>query len=99
MATLREAVGYPAHAIFTYYSSMFSASGMLAHEDKAIEKKDSFITICGMAGLTTIMAIAVSTKFFLPSYISIAYAGTVFLVVCSQHRAIRNERNIYSAIG
>eukprot|EP00470_Lotharella_oceanica_P015212 CAMPEP_0170183652 /NCGR_PEP_ID=MMETSP0040_2-20121228/31348_1 /TAXON_ID=641309 /ORGANISM="Lotharella oceanica, Strain CCMP622" /LENGTH=702 /DNA_ID=CAMNT_0010429465 /DNA_START=1 /DNA_END=2109 /DNA_ORIENTATION=+ len=61
---------------------MFTASGMLslAREKKSLESRSSFMAICGIACLSTLVAIAVSAKFFLPSYISLAYAICVFLV-------------------
>jgi len=72
----------PAAAIFRYYSEMFSASGMLSltREKQSLESRSSFLAICGIACLSTLVAIAVSAKFFLPSYISLAYAICVFLV-------------------
>ncbi|GAB5372853.1 hypothetical protein AAMO2058_001700000 [Amorphochlora amoebiformis] len=78
--SMQRGLGLPARAIFAYYSSMFSASGMLSKENTDLERNDSFFAICGIAMLTTVMAIAVSAKFFLPSYISAAYASCVFLV-------------------
>mmetsp|Transcript_13928 Transcript_13928/g.28146 ORF Transcript_13928/g.28146 Transcript_13928/m.28146 type:complete len:95 (+) Transcript_13928:77-361(+) len=80
---LSSSLGMPAAAIFRYYSEMFSASGMLSltREKQNLESRSSFLAICGIACLSTLVAIAVSAKFFLPSYISLAYAICVFLVV------------------
>eukprot|EP00472_Partenskyella_glossopodia_P003821 CAMPEP_0197525564 /NCGR_PEP_ID=MMETSP1318-20131121/12869_1 /TAXON_ID=552666 /ORGANISM="Partenskyella glossopodia, Strain RCC365" /LENGTH=785 /DNA_ID=CAMNT_0043079091 /DNA_START=164 /DNA_END=2521 /DNA_ORIENTATION=- len=61
---------------------MFSASGMLSSSkmDPQLERADTFIAICMIAGFSTFAALGVSAKFFLPTYLSIAYTACIFLV-------------------
>eukprot|EP00471_Norrisiella_sphaerica_P001286 CAMPEP_0184486980 /NCGR_PEP_ID=MMETSP0113_2-20130426/8855_1 /TAXON_ID=91329 /ORGANISM="Norrisiella sphaerica, Strain BC52" /LENGTH=752 /DNA_ID=CAMNT_0026869081 /DNA_START=153 /DNA_END=2411 /DNA_ORIENTATION=+ len=64
-----------------YYANMFTASGMLTQtKENVYDQKESLVAICGIAGVSTAVAMMVSSKFFLPSFMSFAYAACIVLV-------------------
>mmetsp|Transcript_36167 Transcript_36167/g.58046 ORF Transcript_36167/g.58046 Transcript_36167/m.58046 type:complete len:846 (-) Transcript_36167:106-2643(-) len=83
LRTFEKGVGFPIRAVVRYYATMFSASGMLSNSNAKeynVYTSNSFIAICGIACVGTAIAMTVTARFFLPSYMSVAYGACILLV-------------------
>jgi len=82
LRSFEAGMGLPVRAMVRYYANMFTASGMLTQtKENVYDQKESLVAICGIAGVSTAVAMMVSSKFFLPSFMSFAYAACIVLVV------------------